>query len=172
MSGILGLAALDARLKTYEESVAKRLDAAVATAARQMQKDLVSLVPVRTGRLRAGLASDEAVKIDNQGGRTTAQVGFITKRLQKEHFTAYFVEFGNKAYQKGTRRSAGKDKKGRRVDRKVTRTVPARPARPFWRPALKMLRENMIRLRREAHALAVADMAVAAISGARETEAA
>lgn len=170
MSGILGLAAIEQRLKTYQEAVQKRLDEKVAEAARQMQKDLVALVPVRSGRLRAALASDEAVKIEDKGGRASATVGFITKRLQKEHFTAYFVEFGNKAYQKGSRRSAGKDKKGRRVDRRVNRTIPARPARPFFRPALKMLRENMIRMRREAHALAVADMAAVALGGVRETE--
>lgn len=171
MSGVIGLAALDARLKSYQEAVAKRLDKAVETAAKQMQRDLVSLAPNRTGKLRHGLASDEAIKIETKAGRALAMVGFLTKDLQKQHFTAYFVEFGNKAFQKGERRAAGRDKKGRQRDRKVTRNVPARPARPFFRPALKMLRENMVRLRREAHALALADMAGAAIAPApAETE--
>ncbi len=160
MSHVAGLEAVKAKLARLDSLVAKRLDAAVEAGARQMRADMVALAPARTGRLRRLLASDEALGLIRRGGSLRAEVGFRTRNLRKQGYVYYFVETGTKGYEAGSRRSAGYDKRGRKRYARIRRTVPARPAQPFFRPALVNLKRNMARLRKEAWAKAAADMMV------------
>ena len=61
---------------------------------------------------------------------------------------------------KGSSRSAGFDKRGRRRTQRMKRAVPARPASPFWRPALANLQRNLERLRAEATTRAITKAAL------------
>lgn len=160
MSHIAGLDTLKAKLASLDEYVGKRLDDAVEEGARQMQQDLVSLAPHRTGKLKSLMASDDALRVRQRAGRRQVSVGFNTAEMKKAGFMYFFVETGTKGYEAGWQRSAGRDKKGRKRYRRVRRNIPARPAQPFFRPALARLRANMARLRAEAWARGAADMAL------------
>lgn len=159
-STIQGASAVSRKLASYQAYLDKRLAVAVEEAARQMQRDLVMLAPARSGRLRAALASQDAIRIKGAGtANVRAEVGFITAEQKRQAFHAFFIEFGTKGYVRGQRRYAGKAKKsGRERWQKINRNIPARPAHPFFRPAFLALRRNLDRLRAEAHALALMDM--------------
>lgn len=158
MSAVEGLEKLESKLSRLDELVKARLDAAIERGAKQMQADMVDLAPKRTGKLRSLIASDEFVRITRAKGETKAQVGFRTAALKKAGFMYFFVETGTKGYEAGWQRNAGRDKRGRKRYQRVKRNIPARPAQPFFRPALMNLRANMAKWRKEAWALAVADM--------------
>lgn len=164
---IRGAGSVLERLTVYERAVNARLDAMVVTAAKQAQADMVALSRVNKGDQRAALESDDAIHIETKRGRTRASVGFITNAQKKRAFHAFFNEFGTKEYQAGQKRFSGRDKRrGTPKFRKVKRHVPARPAYPWFRPAVAMLRQNVYRLRREAHVGALGDMAKANIMDA------
>lgn len=160
MSHVAGLAAVKDKLSKLDRHVAKRMEAAIEAGARQMQADMVSFAPVRTGNLRSLLQSDDALRIYKRHGETRAEVGFRTRNMKKRGYMYFFVETGTKGYEAGWQRSAGYDKRGRKRYQRIKRTVPARPAQPFYRPALVNLKRNMARLRKEAWAKAAADMLV------------
>jgi hypothetical protein len=157
MSAIEGLDAIKAKMSKLERYAAERLSKAVEQGARQMQTDMVSYAAVRRGTLRSLLASGEALRIRQRRGGLEASVGFLTARMKKRGFMYFFVETGTKGYEAGWQRNAGKDKRGRKRYQRVRRRIPARPAKPFFRPALANLVRNMQRLRKEAWAKAAAD---------------
>ncbi len=158
MSLVEGLDKVKQKLAKLDQLAAARLDQAVEIGARQMQTDLVSYAPRRTGKLKSLLQSDEALRITRARGKLKAQVGFNTPRMKKLGFMYFFVETGTKGYEAGWQRNAGYDKRGRRRYKRVRRNIPARPAQPYFRPALANLKRNMERLRKEAWAKAGADM--------------
>lgn len=157
MSAITGADRALSRLETWRKALDARLGEAVETAARQMQADLVDMAPVKEGDLKRALASPDALRVRGSGRRIRAEVGFLTSAQKRQAFHAFFVEFGTKGYVKGARRYAGKRKGGRERWNKVRRDIPARPAHPFFRPAMINLKRNLERLRAEAHARALAD---------------
>lgn len=158
MSGIEGLAKLQGRLDRLQELAKDRLDKAVETGGRQMREDMVALAPSRTGNLRAVLGSEDALKFKKGSKGLEVSVGFVSKKLKRDAFYALFVETGTKGYVAGQTRAAGTDKKGRKRVQRIKRNIPARPAQPFFRPALANLKRNMDKLRKEAWAKAAGDM--------------
>lgn len=125
---------------TSRQEVAKALDQAI----RMVQATAVTLVPVMTGRLRGSMLKPSAIGKREHGMRV--EFGFRTKALQRMAFYAPFVEYGTKAYRPGQYRLSGRNKAGTRANfKKIKRVVPARPARPFIRPALDI---NMPAIRR------------------------
>ncbi len=160
MSAVEGLAVVQGKLDRLKAAAQRRLEEAAERGGRQMQTDMVALAPRRTGKLRSLLASDEAMRVVRKGGEMRVEVGFRSKRLAKEGFKYFFVETGTKGYVAGQKRSAGYDKRGRKREQRVKRNIPARPAQPFFRPALANLKRNMERWRKEAWAKAAADVLV------------
>lgn len=157
-SGIAGLDAVKGRLASYEAALRARMDEAIERAAKEFQADLVALAPAKSGDLRAALSSTDAVQIERTDAGLKVTVGFLSTAQKKKAFHGFFVEFGTKGYKAGQKRFAGKTKRGDRRMVKVKRDIPARPAHPFFRPAVINLLRNLERLRREAHALALLDM--------------
>ena len=103
----------------------------------KMQNRAVELVPKRTGNLARILEAPDAVekKSEQVKNRTRWRFGFLTAEAQRKGFYSVFDEFGTKGYQAGEQRRAGVDKKGRQRVQRVKRTIPARRAQPFMRPA-------------------------------------
>ena len=158
MSAVVGLDAVKGKLSSLDRLVKQRLDEAVEAGARQMQSDMVALVPRRTGRLVSALQSDDAVRLRRRSSGVEASVGFNTPSQKKKGYYGFWVETGTKGYVAGQFRSAGVDKRGRKRNQRIKRNVPSRPAQPFFRPALINLRRNMARLRNEAWSRASMDM--------------
>lgn len=175
MSGIVGAQATIAKLQSLGGYLPARLREAHETAAKEMQDVAVQLVPKRTGKTAALLASADAVGPLETAGKkrgkaasgetedadkaTFVAFGFRTKELQRAGYKALWLEFGNKAYAAGDNRRAGKDKKGKQRFSKVKRAIPARPARPFMRPAAILMRKRLQELRSLAYGRATIDMA-------------
>lgn len=103
---------------------------------RIVQATAIALVPVMTGNLRRALASKGAIGKRDKGLRV--EFGLRTKALQKKAFYAPFVEFGTKGYSPGQVRTykLKGSKTGMVHKKRMHKSVPARPARPFLRPAL------------------------------------
>jgi len=140
---------------------------ALAQAGTLIQATAVELVPRDSGNLAEVLNRPEGIKIDE--GQMRLEVGFITPQQKKDGWYAHFVEFGTKGYKAGWKRIAGRTRAGKGIRRAtpgtaqfdpnnprarllgggvklrtVARDVPARPARPFLRPAMEL---NVGRLR-------------------------
>jgi len=163
MSGVLGTEDLHHKIDTFGMLMRQRIDDKLEDEAKAAQKEAADLVPVHTGRGRDALLMPEAIKVDRSrdtGGKRVT-FGFITKAMRDAAFYLFWVEFGTKGYQVGDQRSSGVDKRGRKRFRKMKRHVPARPAQPFFRPAIANL---MVRLKRERDFKTIVD-AVKAASG-------
>lgn len=158
MSAITGLDAVKAKLKRLDQLAQAHLEKAAETGGRAMQADLMSYAPRRTGKLRRLLGSSDALRVRKIRGQIRVEVGFITPAMKKAGFMYFFVETGTKGYEAGWHRSAGYDKRGRKRYSKVKRNIPARPAQPFFRPAVANLRVRMVTLRKEAWAKAAAEL--------------
>jgi hypothetical protein len=169
MSEVIGADDVHRRLDIWQRAVERRLAEAVVTAGTQMQRDLVALAPVRDGDLRAALGSEDGLRITQKPRTgTRVEVGFLTATQKKRAFHGFWVEFGTKGYVKGQKRFSGRAKGTGRVKlRKMSRSVPPRPAYPYFRPAWLNLKRNLERLRAEAHARALAD----AVAGRRISDA-
>lgn len=102
---------------------------------RAVQSNAIARAPVDTGRLRRALAAKSALGKKRRG--LQVEYGLRTKALQKKAFYAPFVEYGTRAYEQNAFRvrGAGRDRLG--IYRKMKVRVPARPARPFFRPAVE-----------------------------------
>lgn len=134
---------------------------ALAEAGTLIQATAVELVPRDSGNLAEVLGRPEAIKID--AAQMRLEVGFITPQQRKDGWYAHFVEFGTKGYKAGWKRIAGRTRAGKGIRRAtagtaqydpnnprarllgggaklrtVNRDVPARPARPFLRPAMEL----------------------------------
>lgn len=135
-SRIVGGAKFRRAMKRLPEDARSEITQALDQGIRMVQATAIALAPVRTGNLRKALASRQAIGKRDKGLRV--EFGFRTKAIQRKAFYAPFIEYGTKGYNPGDRRSSGRDKRGRQQFKKVKRFVPARPARPFLRPALDL----------------------------------
>tara|TARA_R110002072_G_scaffold100778_3_gene222008 strand:- start:972 stop:1397 length:426 start_codon:yes stop_codon:yes gene_type:complete len=103
----------------------------VEDSAQAIYMDAQALVPRDEGDLGA------AMGIRIRGDRLGASVGYWEKGNKKRWllagWRAHFTEFGTKGYKAGDTRKA----KGSKTTAKITKDIPARPARPFLGPALK-----------------------------------
>ena len=91
------------------------------------------------------LASRAAIGKKNKG--LQVEFGLRTKSLQKKAFYAPFVEYGTRAHEQNSFRVRGADRNRLGIYRKMKVKVPARPPRPFLRPAIQanipLWRRNM-----------------------------
>lgn len=158
MSGILGSDELRAKLSTFEVLVRQGVEGMLRAEVEACQKEAADLAPVNTGKLRAALLSKDAIKEGRSRDTGGLQItfGFITTAQRKMAFHGFWVEFGTKAYERGERRDAGVDKHGRKRKRRVRRTIPARRAQPFFRPAVANLLVRLKRARQFATIVAAA----------------
>jgi hypothetical protein len=137
VSRIEGVDQFRRNLKKFEDDVAKSIDAAIAEEVLAMQAEAAALVPVVTGRGRDAILLPEAIKEEKSPDGPGKRIifGFLTRKMRDMGFHLFFVEFGTKAYDAGSQRTSGVDKRGRQRFRRVKKPVPARAAQPFWRPA-------------------------------------
>lgn len=161
MSGVEGLDALKAKLDGFDQAVNAEMGKRLPELARGQQRILVECTPRssserRGSHLRDLLAGDEAVKVSE--GKV--EVGFVTLPLQKAGFYALWLHFGRKGYEAGSKRRAGKDKRGNQRERKIKRRIGAMAARLFFQVAFLRFRDQIKRER------AVARIIAAARSGA------
>lgn len=113
------------------------VETAVEQAAKLVQAEVVARVPVRTGKAKAWLASDEAIgKLNKAGGY---RFGLITPELRRNAHYLIFVEYGTKGYARGRVRSYT-TKGGKVRTKKAGKPIPARPAHPFFRPGVDAAR--------------------------------
>jgi HK97 gp10 family phage protein len=122
------------------------VEATVDAEIKKLQSNTASLVPRRTGKLAELLVRDDAIEKTKVGGVITWRFGFLSKQAKREAWYWRFVEYGTRGYEKGTRRPAGVDKRGRLRDRAVKRFIPPRRAQPFVRPALILFKQAVARL--------------------------
>jgi HK97 gp10 family phage protein len=130
------------------------VETAAEQAAKLVQAEVVARVPVRTGNAKAWLASPEALgKLRKAGGW---RFGLITPDLRKNAHYLIFVEYGTKGYTRGQTRTYT-SKGGKVRTKKVARTVPARPAHPFFRPGVDAARGKVKTMITQAMADALKD---------------
>lgn len=103
---------------------------------RHIQATAVTLAPMRTGTLRRALSAPQAIGRRKQG--LEVEFGLRTKSLQRRAFYAPFVEYGTRGYSTGGIRLRGVTREGLGRYRKIKRNIPARPAQPFLRPAIRI----------------------------------
>jgi HK97 gp10 family phage protein len=113
------------------------VETAAEQAAKTVQAEIVARVPVRTGKAKAWLASDEALGKLHKAGAW--RFGLITPELRRNAHYLIFVEYGTKGYIRGQMRSYT-TKGGKVRAKKVSKPIPARPAHPFFRPGLDAAR--------------------------------
>jgi len=148
MSGVIGVDALRSSLAAYDKSVKELVEAKIPQLARDLQAEMVANTPIGTsGRrgyhLRDLLAEEQAVAVKTTKTGVTAEVGFVTRDLQKRGFYAMWVERGRKAYAKGDYRRAGKDKRGKQREQKIKRNIGAMAPRLFMQMAFLRFRDRM-----------------------------
>lgn len=124
-----------AALRNLPEAARREIAQSLEQVARRMQVDAVVRAPMRTGRLRRALAAKAAIGKRRKGLEVT--FGLRTRGLQKRAFYAPFVEHGTRAYEAGSHRLRGVNRQNEAKYRRMNRRVPARPARPFFRPAVE-----------------------------------
>jgi HK97 gp10 family phage protein len=148
---------VSARTGRFDDAKARALlavETVTEQAAKLVQAEVVSRVPVRTGRAKAWLASPEALgKLRKAGGW---RFGLITPELRKNAHYLIFVEYGTKGYRRGQVRTY-KTKGGKLRTKKVAKGVPARPAHPFFRPGVDAARGKVKSMITQAMADALKD---------------
>ena len=123
-------------MKLYAREIAK-------AGAKLVQDEVVARVPVRTGRLRELLASEEAIQPAKKGSGYV--FGLVTSRIRRDGHYAFFVEYGTKGYTvKRVRR------KGAKAGETTTFAMPQRKATPFFRPGVAAARDRIKSLFRQA----------------------
>lgn len=166
----------DGMIQTFVEMpdhLRAELGEVLIDAGQLIQQTAVTLVPRDSGNLAEVLNRPEGIKIDTAAIRL--EVGLITPQQKKDGWYAHFVEFGTKGYKAGWKRIAGRTRAGKGIRRAtegtaqfdpnnprarilggtakwrtVNRDVPARPARPFLRPAMEMNFDKLRELHKQA----------------------
>ena len=138
-SRVRGVDALKDRLTKAGDRLDFEMAAANEQAALIMQRSVVPRVPVKTGATRDAFADSAAIGQSRKykGGWV---FGLITKALRGRGYKARWLEYGTKGYRSGERRVyLRRNAKGELVEAKVKikRDIPARPARPFFRPGVE-----------------------------------
>lgn len=134
-------------LRTLASALEGNLDGVILEELRRTQREAADLVPVDTGRGRETILLDEAIgQSTDADGRKVFEFGFRTLNMQRRAFYLFFVEFGTQARAAGGLINPGvgdrRSRSGRRRRaRRRKRSSPARPAQPFFRPAI----ENLMR---------------------------
>lgn len=145
MSTITGIEALDRRLDSFKAQQVRAAGRMLEEQATLTQRDLVNMVPHRTGRAVNALAAPDAVKLirDKAGNVVQAQVGLLTSENRKRAFHLFFLEKGREAGQVGGKRRSGRYKSGERRYKKLTRRVGAMAPRHYFRIAFTLMRARL-----------------------------
>ena len=130
------------RFTEAQQRVILAAQAVSLQAAKIVQAEVVARAPVRSGKLRSALAAADAITPSTKY-RGAAVYGLTASQLSRDLFYAIFVEFGTKGYTGGQMRS-WTTKAGKVRTKKATRAVPARPARPYFRPGVAAARAKVI----------------------------
>jgi len=159
-SRVIGADLLKRRLGTFRKEMGVQAGDLIVEQAGIVQRDLVDIVPMRSGQAAAALASPDAIKTktDSRGIVSQAKVGLNTTEQGRKAFYLLFLEKGRKRYVAGDAklgvRFAGLDRryaKARMTDpnrdarkwRRVKRNVGPIEARQYFRVVYTMLRERM-----------------------------
>ena len=126
---VTGQSALKRRLLALSPALRAQVAEAVEEAGKAVLADMKNFAPTDTGALRSALTLEIS-----KGGLGVA-VGFPRKGLASDFFYGRFIEYGTKGGSRTIRR--------RKTGKVVTVTWPARPARPFMKPALDVNRRNI-----------------------------
>lgn len=145
-SQIRGVEVFKQRLRNTVDAAAFEMAEANRDNALTLQRHVVPRVPVDTGATRDAFADPEAVGLsrEHKGGW---RFGLITRALRQRGYKANWLEYGTKGYAAGDTRSYDAvSPKGQpfRKRRKIRRDIPARPARPFFRPGVAAARAEML----------------------------
>lgn len=164
-SRVSGVKAFERRLTFIADAAAAQLDAANLENAKALQRHVVGHMRFtdRTGDTRAAFSDPSAIRISRKNNKGGWQYGLVSKHLRKLGWKAHFIEFGTKGYSRGDKRSyqsfgvvepqrigkngkpIGRPRKGVVTrTRAVERNVPARPARPFFRPGIEAARTEIV----------------------------
>lgn len=157
MSEVVGVEALKAKLTAFDDALKAEMQKKLPELGRRQQELLVEVTPRssserRGTHLRDLLAGSEAVKVSD--GKV--EVGFVTLSLQKQGFYSLWLHFGRKGYEAGDKRRAGKDRRGKQRERKITRRIGAMAARLFFQVAFLRFRDQVKRERAVARIIAAA----------------
>lgn len=147
MSAIVGTELVRGKLKSFGEHFDEYMDARLEGAVRDLQQTTAGMAPARTGTARSGILSPDAIRFEKAKGSSKSRWTFglaLTNAQGRLTFKLFWVEFGTKGYERGGERRAGRDKRGRLRTQRMKRRVPARPAHPFFRPAVAQF---MVKLR-------------------------
>ena len=163
-SFVEGAEVLNAKLKSFDENFTAYMDDHLEAQIRDLRQMTADLVPVDTGQGREAVLSDDAIQRRPRRGKSglaSWTFGLANTREQaRRTFYLFWREFGTKGYAAGERRRSGVTKTGRIRFSKVKTMIPARPATPFFRPAVS---EFMVRLRQTR---AIAKIYAAAVTAA------
>jgi hypothetical protein len=129
------------RIQEARAALPGTVEAVIDAEVAKMQETAVGLVPRRSGKLAELLERSDAIEKTIEGGVIRWRFGFLSEQAKREGWYWRFVERGTRGYQAGSVRQAGVDKHGRRRQRRVKRTVPARRAQPFLGPALVLFKQ-------------------------------
>lgn len=125
-------------LQRLEPELQGPIKEVIAESGEMVAHEAARRVPIRTG----ALARSIGVRVGSGGWSST--VGFSEKYFKREWkkagWRAKFIEYGTKGYTAGEKRASGHGK--------TTKAVPARPARPFLRPAFLALRDQLLERQR------------------------
>lgn len=121
---VKGAGVLARRIQGLGPKVRAGIADAVEESAQEVLRDMKRFAPKDTGSLSAALT----VAIDRKGMR--ARIGLPRQGLAGDNFYARFIEEGTKG--------GSKSIKDRKTGKIRTVTFPARPARPFMKPALDL----------------------------------
>lgn len=112
-------------IKRLPKETRKNFIRVVRSLSNELKQEILGRTPVRTGVLA------RSIRIKIKAGGLSADIGQVRNADYKTlAFYGRFVEYGTKAYNVGDKTS------GRHT---VRRSIPARPARPFIRPAAERL---------------------------------
>lgn len=137
-----GFDGFKADLDRIGKAMALEVSAANRDNAMLMQRFVVARVPVDTGATRDAFASPDAVaQVALVGGVKGWRFGLLTPALKKKGYKALWLEFGTKGYDAGSKRAS---RRGGKSKQRVGRHIPARAARPFFRPGIEAARRELL----------------------------
>lgn len=148
---VRGLDGFTKRLRGVADAAEFEMAEANKANALTIQRHVVPRVPVKTGETKAAFADPAAVGISRDNRlRGGWRFGLITPELRKRGWKAVFLEFGTKGYRKGETRVHGVagspriGRRGKKIGTDIGRNIPARAARPFFRPGIEAARAEIM----------------------------
>lgn len=138
MSTITGVEAVDAALERYDKALVSAVGGYLAAEAQQIQRDLVELMPIKSGTAKDALSAPEAIRQIGTDADPKYEVGFVDEGLRKRAYYVLWVDQGRDGARAGGRRRSGKYKTGEQRYKKVERNIgKIEPRRIFLRAFMR-----------------------------------